>query len=87
MPRFSSFFIIYNPFHIEINKLKSLHMDFWTNHMFKDIYKWPKTLRIIIDYNLIINKIVGISINVRCELFKMSKANHITMLLPLDEIL
>jgi hypothetical protein len=34
-----------------------------------------------------INRISGILINVRCELFKMSKAKDLTMLLPLDEIL
>jgi len=76
------------------SKISSFHMDCSTNHMFNDMYMvvlliffyhkhmWTHML----DYNLIIIIITIILTNVRCEFFKMSKLNHLTMLLTLLEI-
>ncbi len=71
-------------------KYPSFHMDFFTNNMFRDIYRVFFlsifiTKNITNNYNfyyLITIIIARIVVSVKCEVFKLSKMNHLTMFLP-----
>jgi hypothetical protein len=70
----------------KINNHVDSFVSFGFNHMFNDSYRmdcqYLKSITLkenYIFYSLIIIIITKNLTNVRCELFKMSKANHITI--------
>jgi len=70
----------------KINNHVDSFVSFGSNHMFNDIYRmdcqYLKSIKLknnYIFYSLIIIIITKNLTSVRCELFKMPKANHITI--------